>query len=150
MTADGCGGSAAVSAADVGHWRVRAGTVLVMDLDMTGQQWTWPSVDGVGPWHKTVSAVGLAAGWDGRQPATSRTSLTTSKTSSHLTISTEFWRPVEDLKARALVKYSCTSLDLQDKTTRRSVEDLKAKASTKNRKTLKICDCRQEKALTFL
>ena len=52
---------------------------------------------------------------------------------------------MEDLKARALVKDSCTSSDLQDKTARRSVEDLKAQALAKNRKTLKTCDCRQGK-----
>ena len=52
---------------------------------------------------------------------------------------------MEDLKARALAKDSCTSFDLQDKTTRRSVEDLKAQALAKNGKILKTRDCRQGK-----
>ena len=52
---------------------------------------------------------------------------------------------MEDLKARTLAKDSCTSLDLQDKTTRSSMEDLKTQASAKNGKTLKTRDCRQGK-----
>ena len=46
---------------------------------------------------------------------------------------------------RARAKDICTSRDHQDKTARRSVEDLKAQASENNRNTLKTCGCCQGK-----